>query len=238
MGLERRHFVRWQINWQAKVKSEEALDFASCIINDISFKGLRISSKEKLEKDRFLRLNIVLSDKDKLCLDIEAWVVWHKIRDGFNVYGLYLAKIKDIDKEKIYQFIRHNFAQLVNIQWWSGIRKEGGEIMQEQNFVDRRIFGRFSAKIPLRFINLRENSEGEATTEDIGAKGIGFMAKEELKPRTPLEMWLQIPDKGEPLYTRGEVVWSKMVEPNRHRIGVSLERADLMGLSRVMRVIG
>jgi hypothetical protein len=82
-----------------------------------------------------------------------------------------------------------------------------------------------------------ENREGTGQTADISAKGIGLVADVELAPNTPLEMWLEIPDKGEPLYTRGEVVWSKMMEPNKFRIGVNLEKADLMGLSRVLRVV-
>jgi hypothetical protein len=88
----------------------------------------------------------------------------------------------------------------------------------------------------LRFLDLQGSAEGEAVTEDVSAKGVRFLAKEDFKPHTPLEIWFKIPDQGEPLYARGEVVWSKMVEPARHSIGVSLERADLMGLSRVLRV--
>lgn len=102
---------------------------------------------------------------------------------------------------------------------------------------DRRIFERFETRFPLRFIDLKDNKEGSAQSEDVSAKGIGFLVRDELKLRTPLELWLQIPDKGEPLYTRGYVAWSKMVTPNEYRIGVNLERADLMGMSRALRSI-
>ena len=100
---------------------------------------------------------------------------------------------------------------------------------------DRRIFERFASRIGLRYLDLNSNQEGKAQANDISAKGIGMEASEELVPHTPLEMWLEIQDKGEPLYTRGEVVWSRMVEPNKYRVGVNLEKADLMGLSRVLR---
>jgi hypothetical protein len=49
-------------------------------------------------------------------------------------------------------------------------------------------------------------------------------------------MWLNIPDRGEPLYTRGRVVWSKMWEPNKYRLGINLEKADLMGMARILRL--
>jgi hypothetical protein len=73
--------------------------------------------------------------------------------------------------------------------------------------------------------------------QDVSAKGLGLVAGEALAPLTPLEMWLNIPDKGEPLYVRGEVAWSKKLAADQYRIGVNLERANLMGLSRVLRVI-
>lgn len=101
---------------------------------------------------------------------------------------------------------------------------------------DRRIFARFAAKFPLRFLDLYANSEGDAQTFDISAKGIGLVASKELRPHTALEVWLFIPDKGEPLYTRGEVVWSKRLEPDKYKVGVELERADFMGMSRVLRL--
>jgi len=102
---------------------------------------------------------------------------------------------------------------------------------------DRRIFGRFPARFPLRFIELATNKEGQAQTVDISAKGVGLVVDRELSPRTPLEMWLDIPDHHEPLYTRGEVVaCSNSLEPNKYRVGVELEKADLIGMSRVFRV--
>ena len=76
---------------------------------------------------------------------------------------------------------------------------------------------------------------GLAETQDISAQGIGLLAQKELLPRTPLEIWLHLPDGDEPLYTRGQVVWSRMVEPDSYKVGVGLEKVDLMEMSRVLR---
>lgn len=100
---------------------------------------------------------------------------------------------------------------------------------------DRRIFARFPVNYPLRFIDLNTNSEGEARAENLSAKGLGVVTNKELNAQTPLEMWLKVPDSGEPLYARGEVVWSERLEPNKYRVGVELEKADLMGMSRIFR---
>lgn len=107
--------------------------------------------------------------------------------------------------------------------------------MQISESEDKRIFARFPVNLQMRFLDLLSNQEGQARSVDVSAKGIGFTAATQLRPMTPVELWLKVPDKGDPLYTRGEVVWSEMIGPDTYRTGVNLERADLMGISRVLR---
>ena len=226
---ERRHDKRWQINKQAKVKLEGAQAFAPCHIKDINFKGLQIYLKIKLPKEGFLKLSIAFADE--FTLSLETWMVWRRSIDRFNLYGLYITKINEEDKEKIYKFVYKYFPQEISKKRMQESEIElGGETMQ-----DRRIFARFPVNYPLRFIDPHTNSEVEAQTDNLSAKGLGVVTNKELKPQAPLEMWLKIPDKGEPLYTRGEVVWTKKVEENKYRSGIKLERADLMGMSRIFR---
>jgi hypothetical protein len=108
--------------------------------------------------------------------------------------------------------------------------------MQEITLLDRRVFERIPVGLPLRFLYSNSNREGLAQTQNISAIGIGLVTDRELLPRDHLEMWLQIPDKGEPLHITGEVVWSKMIEPNKYRVGISFEKAELMEMSRVLRI--
>ena len=100
---------------------------------------------------------------------------------------------------------------------------------------DRRIFERIGTKLPLRFLNPTNGREGTADTVDISANGLGLVTNESLSVMTPLEMWLGIPDQHEPLYTRGEVVWSEpLLGTGEYHVGVRLEKAELMGLARVL----
>ena len=199
------------------------------MMHDLNFNGARISLNQRLPRERLVKMKISLSDE--FTLEIKIWVVWYKSIDGINVYGLYFTKINEEDREKIYKFVYKCFPEEVSKKWGQEtVMKKGDETMQ-----DRRIFARFPVCLPLRFIDVGGNKEGEAQTQDISAKGIGLVTNAELSPRTPLEMWLEIPDRGEPLYTRGEVVWSKFLEPNKYRVGVELEEADLMGMARVLR---
>lgn len=237
MTRDRRQIIRWRINWQAKIKLEGAEAPADCRIHDINLKGIKISLAQKLTRDAFLKFNLILSDEFVSDI-IEAWVAWHKIIEDKNLYGVYFTKIRDLDKEKIYQFIRKNFSNEMSKQWFKELATEKGEVlMPEEKFEDRRIFERFPAKLGVRFLDLNSNQEGRAQMYDFSAKGTGIVTKEKLTAQTPLELWLDIPDKGEPLYTRGEVVWSKVQENNDWRVGINLEKADLMGLSRVLRVM-
>jgi hypothetical protein len=102
---------------------------------------------------------------------------------------------------------------------------------------DRRVFERKSVNFPLRFLDPASGKEGRAETVDISADGLGLVTKEDLSVRAPLEMWLFIPDKHAPLYTRGEVIWSQdLADTTGQRVGVRLEKADLMDLGRALRV--
>ena len=104
---------------------------------------------------------------------------------------------------------------------------------------DRRVFERINTKLPVRFLDPASGREGHADTTDISANGLGLVTNESLPAMVSLEMWLGIPDQHEPFYTRGEVVWSEpMPATGEHRIGIRLEKAELMGLARVLWLKG
>ena len=226
----RRRFARWKVGLSAQMKLAGAEKFVTCYVDDISMMGVKFSLPLKLPEDKFIKLTLALTDT--FVLNIEAWVGWHKHSEGVNTYGLYFTRITDSDKEKIYRYITENNHEALEKVWWQDFEPEEKAV---ESMEDKRVFQRFVVKFPVRFLDLNSGKEGLALTEDASAKGIGFSTKEELKPRTPVEIWLQIPDKGEPVYTRGEVIWTKPVGENEYRAGVSLEKADLMGLSRILR---
>ncbi len=100
---------------------------------------------------------------------------------------------------------------------------------------DRRIFARMDINLPVKFLDSNNGSEGKASTIDISANGFGLATDVKLSAKTPLEMWLEIPDQHDPFYTRGEVVWTKNLSGiGNYRAGVRLEKAELMGLARVL----
>lgn len=240
---DRRRVTRWQVDAPARIRHEAEEGHFSARVKDLSLKGLNLVSKEKLTKDACVKLQVSLEDGPSF--KFEAWVCWHKAYGETNCYGLYFIKIDDQTKEGIFRFVRNNHYDEVNKKWFgeenideapghiglAGVHNyERGEKME-----DKRIFERFAKKLPLRFLDLNSFQEGGVQTEDISAKGIGFISDVELKPDTPLELWVEVVDKGEPLYARGQVAWSRMCEGGQCRVGVNLEKANLMGLSRILR---
>ncbi len=101
---------------------------------------------------------------------------------------------------------------------------------------DRRTFERIPVSIPLTLINLDSDKVVEqARTCDISAKGVGILSRKYLSSGDRLELWLKMPDRREPFYTRGSVVWTRLQPTGEYRTGVSLERAEFMGMSRIFR---
>lgn len=108
------------------------------------------------------------------------------------------------------------------------IENFGLKITRQGQMEERRIFARIEIKIPLKFLNLTNNSEGKAETVDISAEGIGFITKEELAPNTPLKIWLVVPNHHEPPQVAADVVWSNNLENNvDKRVGVRLKDEGL-----------
>ena len=100
---------------------------------------------------------------------------------------------------------------------------------------DRRLFARIDARFPLKFLNSISGNEEVARVVDISASGVGFVTESSLPINAPLEMWLNIPDRHVPFYTKGDVVWSTHIpEADQQRVGVRLEKAELMGLARIL----
>ena len=224
-----RKLPRWHINQPAKIRLEGAVSDAQCHIVDINFKGMQVIFGIKLLLDSYINLRLILSPE--VSLDVQVWVAWHKVIDGQNTYGLYFSKITDGDKEKVYKFVYKNVPNKV----LSGLFNAPLKVNEEQGQEDRRVFQRFNVKLPVKLLDSNTGDEISAEINDISAKGMGLRLNREVKVNTPIEAWVYFPDKGEPLYTRGVAVWSKLSGTAEYRLGVDLEKADLMGLSRVLR---
>lgn len=232
---ERRRLARWQVNQHAALKLEQAARQILCQIKDINSRGVRITLNTKLPEDRSLRITFQLSES--YSIDAEAWVAWRKVINGINHYGIFFSRIKDADKDKIYKFINMYSSSHPNTNskqkpWLGAVEDEKGEGGVQMS--DHRIFERFKKEIPARLVGL-DGTERQAQTFDISAKGLGLSTANELESKVSLEIWLDVPNSTDPVYTRGQVVWSRLAGAGGYHSGIELERADLMGISRLLR---
>jgi len=101
---------------------------------------------------------------------------------------------------------------------------------------ERRVFCRFNLNsVPVRFKDLKVGDRGEAWCHDISGSGAGLSSSRELRSKTPLEMWFDLPDSFEPMHLLGKVSWSRQ-EKEGWRIGVSFDRQRLVSLARILRL--
>lgn len=231
---ELRKLNRWQVNQSAYLKLDQVDEAIFCQVKDINSKGARVTlnaKNTKLPPDSTFKISLRLSED--YTVEATIWVVWSKMIEGVNHCGLYFSKIKDVDKDKIYKFIHKFRSSGFKQESWSGSFEdekagEGGDMS------DHRIFERFKKEFSARFIGL-DGKERQSQTFDISAKGLGLFTADKVEPHTPLEIWLNVPNSTDPLYTRGQVVWSNPEGTSGYRLGVELERANFMGMSRLLR---
>lgn len=118
---ERRRNGRWQINKSVRLNlSGEYPVSLDGLIEDISNRGVKVSLRQKLPKEVVLNIDINLTE-DVSLKDLEITVAWHKEAENLNSYGVSFKKIRDMDKDKIYNFVYKNFPQQIREQWWKGI---------------------------------------------------------------------------------------------------------------------
>lgn len=118
---ERRRNGRWQINQEARISLlEEKPVLLEGTVDDITFRGAKVSLKQPLPEKPTLSLNISIWPGLVLS-GLEVIVAWRKETEETNTYGFSFNRIKDIDKQKIYDFVSENFPQEISRQWWKGI---------------------------------------------------------------------------------------------------------------------
>lgn len=112
---EQRLLPRWQVGQRADITVEGREGTFLCQLEDINLKGLKISCAQELGAGGIsLRLDL----ESALSLSIEALIVWRRIAEGRNIYGLYFTKIRDQDRERVYRFIQQKCSNQIYKHRW------------------------------------------------------------------------------------------------------------------------
>lgn len=105
--VEKRLLPRWKITAPAKIKWQGLEDYVACEVRDLSMKGLSLAMREKVPE---ANARVELYFNEKYFFDIEISVTWHKEVETKQIYGMRFLKVRDSDKEKIYQMMKENFS--------------------------------------------------------------------------------------------------------------------------------
>lgn len=109
--------------------------------------------------------------------------------------------------------------------------------MSELDFIEKRDSIRFALTIPAQYSDCDTKSMYLAETHDISSDGLSLMTNRELSAHSNLNISLKIPDNGEEIYAKAEVVWSRMIYSNQWRIGLKFAEANFKPVPIVLRAI-
>lgn len=104
---EKRLLPRWKIQAPAKIKWPGAPAYLPCEVKDLNMRGFCLVLSDKLPE---YNTRVELYFNEKYFFDIEIAVTWHQESPGGQVYGIKFVKIRDTDREKLYQMMKENFA--------------------------------------------------------------------------------------------------------------------------------
>jgi c-di-GMP-binding flagellar brake protein YcgR len=106
--------------------------------------------------------------------------------------------------------------------------------MENSEFKDKRNFERTSIVLSVHYFCSYTYKWGLAQTRDVSTIGVGLVIETELSPGFALEMWITIPNQDQFFYARGDVVWSKEVEPHKYKVGIKLHEEHPAGILQVL----
>jgi hypothetical protein len=105
--VEKRLLPRWKITAPAKIKWQGSGDYVACEVRDLNMRGFCLVVAEKIFK---YNARAELYFNEKYFFDVEVSVTWHKEAEAKQIYGIKFLKVRDSDREKIYQMMKENFA--------------------------------------------------------------------------------------------------------------------------------
>ena len=117
---DRRVIPRWQIGRDARVKIGRAYGFEHCLVEDMNLKGMRLSLNRLMPAEPSIRLELALEEDCQVAVEVRA--PWKKEIGGRFIYGLVFTKIRDEDRDQIYQYLSNNFRGQFQEKWWVGAK--------------------------------------------------------------------------------------------------------------------
>lgn len=104
---ERRALPRWAISAKAKIKRDGQSDI-DCEVRNLNMRGFAVVTANKIPPDC---LHFTLYFNERFFFTVDVMIVWQKEAEGKNIYGIKFTRIRDADREKMYQMMRQDFPE-------------------------------------------------------------------------------------------------------------------------------
>jgi len=126
---ENRKHIRWPLSGRVSFKLQNGLEpeplDRPALLKDISFAGAKIALEDSLHLNARLDLAIETREEENP-MQCEAKVVWQSSagedRNMPFVCGVSFTKLKDSDKERIFQSVHLFASENLKHKWWNGIK--------------------------------------------------------------------------------------------------------------------
>lgn len=106
-----------------------------------------------------------------------------------------------------------------------------------EDYKEKRGFLRFLISLPISCYDYTRRIKTELQTHDISANGFGLITDRPLEPGASLDISFEKVNGAEHLYAKGKVVWQKVEEANKYRVGVELDEPKLKPIPLILKTI-
>jgi Tfp pilus assembly protein PilZ len=100
---------------------------------------------------------------------------------------------------------------------------------------ERRMFERFSARVPTKFKHAAGDYGTDVSLQDFSASGARLNTRERFFIDDMLSLELELPDGRDPLEVNGRVAWVKPQQRSLYEVGLEFHKVHLMKLHRLVK---
>jgi hypothetical protein len=91
---------------------------------------------------------------------------------------------------------------------------------KHQTGKERRSCERLLLRCPVKFKANNESELSNGSAKDFSDVGLGFFLRKKLEQNMPIEMWIKVSHKINPLHIGGKVIWTKQLRARLWQAGI------------------
>jgi hypothetical protein len=106
---ERRRIPRWPVRVETTV-SWQGQQPVECVLENLNLKGFSITMPVMFQQS-LIKVQFHLAPD--FLLNLDAMVLWYRTAGGKHRYGILITRMRNDDRERLYEFVRANFPDVM-----------------------------------------------------------------------------------------------------------------------------